>query len=262
MKVELVPSTVGESASLQYCTTFLIDGCIAIDAGTLGLLHPLSRQTAVRQVFLSHCHLDHLATLPLFLDNVLQPGEDCVTVYANEATRECLVNDIFNDRLWPDFLKLSEGDTRFLELEELNSEQPVQIGEHTITPVSLDHNVPTMGFCIENRDHAVGLVYDTSPTERVWEILAAKENLSAVFLECSFPDSHRWLADEASHLCPELFAAELAKLGRDVDVYVCHIKPQFYDEVVCELGALALKNIRIAAPGTVYDIPGASAATS
>ncbi len=73
MRVELLPSSVPASEA-QFLVSFLIDDTVAIDAGSLGLLADLDRQRGVRHVFLTHEHVDHIASLPIFLENVYDPG--------------------------------------------------------------------------------------------------------------------------------------------------------------------------------------------
>ena len=127
MKVEILPSSVGVAVAKQFCVAALVNDTIAIDAGAIGLLWPIERQMQIQHVFLSHSHIDHIATLPLFLDNICKVGPDCPFVYACEATTKCLREDVFNDRLWPDFIRLSEEETPFLRLQALTPEVSVEL---------------------------------------------------------------------------------------------------------------------------------------
>ena len=253
MKVEFLPSTVGTPAAKQFGISALVDDTIAIDAGTIGLLWPIDRQMKIKHVFLSHSHLDHVASLPLFLDNIYKPGPDCPSVYACDASEKCLREDIFNDRLWPDFLRLSEEESPFLKLHTLKQEVPVRLPGLTVTPVPLKHVVPTMGFILQDSVSAIAIVSDTGPSERIWELLAAIENLRAVILDCSFPNSHRWLADKSGHLCPELFEKEIHDLPDSVRIIAYHLKPCFFDEIARELKLIPRANLEIGVPGREYN---------
>jgi len=73
MRVELIPSCIpgGDAQSL---VSFLVNDAVAVDAGALGLLADVDRQRWVRHVFITHQHRDHIATLPLFLKTVHEPG--------------------------------------------------------------------------------------------------------------------------------------------------------------------------------------------
>ncbi|MDA1231982.1 MAG: 3',5'-cyclic-nucleotide phosphodiesterase [Planctomycetota bacterium] len=252
MKVQFLPSTVGAPATTQFCIAAVVNDTIAIDAGTIGLVSPIERQRQIKHIFLSHSHLDHIASLPLFLDNIYRPGPDCPSVYACGATAKCLREDVFNDRLWPDFIRLSDEESPFLKLQILKPEVPVNLQDLTVIPVPLKHVVPTMGFILQDTDSAIAVVSDTSPSQRIWEVLASTKNLRAVILDCSFPNSHRWLADKSGHLCPELFAEEIRKLPDSVKVIAYHLKPCFFDEIAHELQSIPRANLEIGVPGREY----------
>src|SRR5205823_12507757 len=82
MKVMLVPSAL-TAGPRQYLTAFLVGDSVAIDAGSLGFYGSPAEQARIRHVFLTHTHLDHIASLPIFLENVSQDdGAHCPTVYA------------------------------------------------------------------------------------------------------------------------------------------------------------------------------------
>lgn len=254
MKIHYVDSAVGTKAPYQFLTSFIIDGQVAVDAGAIGLIVPPSDQKRIRHVFLSHSHIDHIATLPLFLDNVYDPQCECVRVYASEAVQDCLQRDVFNDRLWPDLTRMSDGPSPFVQIETLRDGQPVEIGELRLTPISVDHVVPCFAFLIESPDVAAAIVTDTGPTVAVWERIRHVHQLGAVFLEASFPNSFQWLAEKSKHLTPAQFAEEISKLNRPIPIYAIHLKPDFHDQMANELTSLGLENFEIAQPGRVYEV--------
>ncbi len=255
MKIHIVPSSVGDSTRHQILSTYVINDSVAIDAGVLGLLSPLDAQRRVRHVFLSHSHLDHLATLPIFIDNVYVNGPDCPSVWGNPQVLETLQRDIFNDRLWPDMIRLSGEESPFLRLNTISAEQPVEVEGLRITPIELKHVVAAFGFLVEEIATSVAVLFvsDTGPSERIWEVANQTPGLKGIFLEASFPNSMHWLADKAAHLTPQLFRDELAKLQRSVPVHVIHIKLAFESQILDELRAMQLPNVQIAEPGTTLE---------
>src|SRR5262249_60426609 len=85
----------------QFLSTYLVGESVAVDAGCLGLHGSPADQVKVKHLFLTHSHIDHLASLPVFLENVYRPGVPCVTVYGNEAVLDSLRRDFFTDRARP-----------------------------------------------------------------------------------------------------------------------------------------------------------------
>jgi ribonuclease BN (tRNA processing enzyme) len=255
VRVTLLPSTVAEPGqpSRQFLTSYLLNETVALDAGSLGLHRTPHEQARVRHVLVTHTHLDHLASLPMLLDNVYQGDGDCVTVYGSDAVLDCLRRDVFNDRLWPDFIRLSAERPPFLRLERLEPGRPVDLDGLRITPVPVDHVVPTLGFIVEDGSAAVVFPSDTGPTEEIWRRANAAANLRAVFLEATFPQAMAELAGVARHLTPALFAAEVRKVRRPARFIAVHISPRFYAQVVDELRALGLPDLEIGEPGKAYD---------
>jgi ribonuclease BN (tRNA processing enzyme) len=252
VRVTLVPSSVGPSA-WQYLTTVLLNDNVAIDAGCLGLHGAAEEQGRVRDVFLTHSHIDHLASLPIFLNNILRPDGEGVTIHGNEAVLDCLRRDLFNGRLWPDFLRLTVQGKPFVTLKELRPRRPVAVAGLRLTPVEVDHVVPTLGFLVEDESATVVFPSDTGPTEAIWRMANRARNLKAIFLEATFPDEQSWLADVSGHLTPALFAQEVRKVKHPVPFIVVHIHPRSRETIVRELQTLGLPDVQIGRFGTPYD---------
>ncbi len=254
MKVTLIPSAVspGHGGLSTYLSSYAIDDVIAIDAGGLGFLGDLSAQVRIQHIFITHSHMDHIASLPIFLDTVFQGGDRCVTLHAGAATIDCLRRDIFNDRVWPDFIGMSERGLPFVKVELLVPGRPVEAGGLRLTPIAVDHVVPTLGFLVEAPGATVAIPSDTGPTDAFWRAARAAADLKAVFLEASFPDAMSELALTSRHLTPAMFAAEARKLSCPVPFVAVHIKPRSYDQVVAELNRLELANLQVGRPGDTF----------
>jgi cAMP phosphodiesterase len=254
VKITLVPSAVspGDASHGTFLSTYLIDDVVAIDAGGLGLLGDLSAQFRIRDIFLSHSHIDHVASLPIFLETVFQSSEQCVTLHASAATLESLREDVFNGRIWPDFISMSENGLPFVKVDVLEPGRAVEVAGLRVTPIPVDHLVPTLGFLLCGAGVTVAIPCDTGPTESFWHAASAAADLKGVFLEVSFPNAMIDLAVISKHLTPAMFAGEVRKVSRTVPFIAVHIKPRFYDTVVAELNALGLPNVQVGNPGGTY----------
>ena len=255
MKITLIPSAVCEGDGTRgfFSSSYLIDGAVAIDAGGLGFLGDLSAQSRIRHIFITHTHIDHIASLPILLENVFQATDHCVKIHASQETVDSLRRDVFNDRVWPDFIDMSEKGLPFVNVELLEAWRPVEVCGLRLTPIPVDHVVPTLGFLVEAPGVTVAIPSDTGPTEEFWRAAGAAPNLKAVFLEASFPDAMHELAKVSKHLTPAMFAVEARKLARSATFIVVHIKPRYYDQVVAELAKIGLADLQIGHPGTTYE---------
>jgi len=236
----------------QYLTSYLLNDTVAIDAGSLGLFHTPQEQAKVRNVLLTHTHIDHIASLAIFVENAYDGKPDPVTVHGSADVLDCLQKDLFNDRVWPDFIGMTSPKTPFMRTGLLEAGKTVEFDGLRITPVPVNHVVPTFGFVVEDKTSAIVIATDTGPTEEIWHRANATPNLKAVFLEATFPSNMQWLADVSKHLTPATFLTETRKLRRQVPVLVMHIKARFHEVVVNELQALGLPNLEIVEYGKTY----------
>jgi cAMP phosphodiesterase len=253
VKVTLVPSAIGGDAQNQYLSCYVVNDAVAIDAGSIGFFHSPREQEPIRDIFLTHTHLDHIASLPMFLENVFDERGDGVTLHASAPVLDALQRDLFNDRIWPDFIAMSEPGQRFLRLSMLEPNKPVQVAGLRVTPVPVNHVVPTMGFLIEDATSAVVIATDTRPTEEIWQRANLAPHLKAVFLDAAFPNELTWLADASGHLTPALFALEARKLARSVPMIAVHLKARYYAQVTRELLALGMPNLQVGQYGQTYE---------
>jgi ribonuclease BN (tRNA processing enzyme) len=245
MKIRLLGSSLQEPRHRQYVTGCLINGTVAIDAGSLGFHGTPQDQEAVRHVFLTHTHADHTASLPIFVENAWTPTDSCPVIYGSAETLEGVQRHIFNDVMWPDFVALSKKTPPFLRLCPLRPQVPVEVDGLRITPVQVNHLVPTVGYVVSDGKSAVVVSGDTGPTTRLWEVAHKTSGLKAIFLEACFPNSLKGLAEASMHLTPEMFCREVAKMPTGVRVIAVHIKVRYREQVIRELFALGLPNLEI-----------------
>ncbi len=252
LRVRLLPSAVSGDGKLQYATSYLVGDSVAIDAGSVGMYGGPQAQRLVRHVLLTHSHTDHIATLPILLENTLTQDGPALEVWAGRETIACLHDDVFNDRVWPRLEVLRRPAGPALVLHELESEREFKLGELAVLPVAVDHTVPTLAFIVSNARASVVIAGDTAPTDRLWQIAMARPDLEAVFLEASFPDELTELALVSKHLTPKSFAGERAKLKRELAFIAVHVKPRYREQILAQLAALDIPGLEIGVPGKEY----------
>src|SRR5437868_15401047 len=109
MKVQLLPSTFDENGSVsvrQHFMSIVVDDCVAIDAGSLAFACTKRQQENIRDVILTHTHLDHIAGLPLFIDDLFSTLMEPIRIHATREMIGILERDIFNWSIYPRFSEL------------------------------------------------------------------------------------------------------------------------------------------------------------
>jgi len=177
-----------------------------------------------------------------------------VEVLASRQVIDFLHSDMFNGRVWPDFIDLSRPDDAFVRATAIEPLQSVTRAGLTITPVPVSHGVDTTGIVVDDGRTAVAFPSDTGPTECFWEHLASLDRLKAVFLEASFPRSLADLAAITGHLSTATFADEIRKLPRQVRWIVVHRKARYAAVIAQELESLGLANVELVRPGHAYEL--------
>ena len=177
MRIEVLGSYGGESLECRM-TCLLINGTVALDAGSLSQALPIERQVGVHSILLSHSHMDHTSALPFFIENVYGNSSGAIDIYASSATIYAIRKYLFNNATWPDFTRLPNHLLPAVKFHEIQSEVPLEIDGVRFTPIEVDHLVPTHGFLIEHGGAAVLWSSDTGPTRRLWEIANRTRNLA------------------------------------------------------------------------------------
>jgi ribonuclease BN (tRNA processing enzyme) len=251
MLIQVLGGYGGESLDCRM-TCLLVNGTIALDAGSLSQALSIESQVRVRSILLSHSHMDHTNSLPFFIENVFGKSEGAIDIYASSATIYALRKYLFNNATWPDFTRLPNHLVPAVRFHELQSEVPVVIDGVKFTPIPVDHLVPTHGFLIEHEGVAVLWSSDTGPTSRFWEIANRTPNLKALCSDTSFDNSLQQVADVSLHLTPKTLEAELRKLHKPVPILLHHLKPPCVQRIHAEVRQLCNPDLEFLEQGKAY----------
>lgn len=252
MKIEVLGSYGGESVDCRM-TCLLVNDTVALDAGSLSQVLPIDRQRQVQSILLSHSHMDHISSLPFFIENVFGKMREAVDVYASPATIYALRRHLFNNDTWPDFTRLPNHLLPVVRFHDLEEEVPIVIGGVQFTPISVNHLVPTFGFLIEQGGAKLLWSSDTGPTQRLWEIANQTAGLQGVWVDTSFDNALQPIADVSGHLTPQSLQAELRKLECKVPVLLHHLKPPCIGQIRAEVKALANPDLGFVEQGKIYE---------
>jgi len=257
MKVQMLPSSIdenGTASARQHLLTIVIDDCVAIDAGCLAFSCSDLQRRQIRDVVLTHPHLDHIAGLPMFIDDLFSTLDEPIRVHATREMIDILERDIFNWSIYPKFSDLSNGSGPVIEYREFSLGEKFEVQKLNIHSVAVNHKVSASGFVISGSGSTIAITGDTGETDEFWQVCSRVPNLSAVLVECAFPDEYAELARVSHHLTPTGLASELKKLeNAAVPVYIINIKPMFRDRVTAEIEAFKLPNVEVLEVGEAYE---------
>jgi cAMP phosphodiesterase len=255
VRIRLLPSSAGRQSQLQCLTSFVIDERVAVDGGSIGFAFSPGEIGTVRHIIVTHTHSDHIASLPIYIAEAFPSLDSPIIIYGSSEVISALREFVFNDQVWPNFEKIrlinDSGPT--LEFRQLEPRQTMNIAGFDVTPIPVNHIVPTFGLLLTNSATTVAFTSDTYSTEELWKAASEDIHLKAVFAEVSFPNEMRQLAEASKHLTPELLAVELDKLNREVDVYAVHIKPAYREDVIRQLAALGKPRVTVGEIDRVYE---------
>ncbi|MEQ1646491.1 MAG: 3',5'-cyclic-nucleotide phosphodiesterase [Pyrinomonadaceae bacterium] len=257
MRVQLLPSTIDENglaSARQHLLTIVIDDRVAIDAGCLAMACSTDQRSNIRDIILTHTHLDHIAGLPLFIDDLFASLTEPIRIHATAGMIETLERDIFNWSIYPRFSELSNDNGAVVEYREFSSGEPIKVAHLSIHAVPVNHQVAANGYVVSDGASTIAITGDTAETDEFWRACNNAQDLRAILMECAFPDEMEGIASVSHHLTPKRLQSELTKLERrNIPIYVINIKPMYRDQVIVQIQDLAIANVQILELGRVYE---------
>jgi len=224
MKLRILGCSGGIGRDLR-TTSMLLDQDILIDAGTgVGDLS-MDELSRIDHVFVTHSHLDHVASIPFLVDTVGWMRDKPITVHAIEPTLEILRQHLFNWKLWPDFTQIPDEQAPFLRYQPVVLGKTVEINGRKLTPLPANHVVPAVGYHLDSGRASLVFSGDTTTNDPLWREVNKIDNLRYLIIETAFCNREKSLAIASKHLCPSMLADELAKLKRKPEIFITHLKP-------------------------------------
>jgi cAMP phosphodiesterase len=257
MRFQVLPSSIdenGRASARQHLLTAVIDDTVAIDAGCLAMSCTEKQRESVRDILLTHTHLDHIAGLPIFLDDMFAKLDGPVRVHATREMVEILERDIFNWSVYPRFSELKNERGRVIEYVEFEHGDKFKAAHLNIQSIPVNHKVLATGFLVSDGTSSVAITGDTAETDDFWQICEERSDLKAVVVEAAFPNEFDELSSVSNHLTPIKLKGELEKFpGRNCPVFVINIKPMYRETVVSQLSELSIRGLEVMEIGRVYE---------
>ncbi len=109
------------------------------------------KKKQIRNVILTHAHLDHIEGLPLFIDNLFVNLENPFAVHATEKVIDILQKNIFNWEIYPRFSELKNEFGEVLKYFPFDIGEEFSIGKFSITAIEVNHQVKRRFYYLKRK---------------------------------------------------------------------------------------------------------------
>jgi ribonuclease BN (tRNA processing enzyme) len=244
MIVRIVGGHGGVSPGFR-ATSYLIDGKLLIDAGSVASGMTIDEQVLIDNILISHSHLDHICELAFLADNCFGMKGKPFEIHTSKTVKDNVMKHLLNDEIWPDFTAIPNKEKPTLRFNVLESDSITQIGPYKITMIPVNHPAGGHGFIVEKDNKSIVFTQDTGPTDKIWEESKKFKNLKAIFTEVSFPDHMHEVARLSFHHTPKTISEEIVKMPGEVPIFLGHLKPNFQSQLSQEVDAIGNERISL-----------------
>ena len=255
MKVQVLGCSGGLSKGHD-TTCLLIGDEVLLDAGTGSRLLSAEECLNIKDIVLSHSHLDHVASICFIADQDIENRKESTRIHSLPETASSLRRFIVNQVIWPEIEKVVINGIQMVEFHNFEGLKTIEVGGNKITPLPVVHAVPTVGFCLHGDEHDMIFISDMiSIPDEVWDWILKLKKLKYFIVEAAFPNHLEGIARISKHMTPHMLQELCSKVPPSAEIYATHIKPLYYDIVCKEIKELnPALDVKVLTAGQVFNL--------
>lgn len=250
MKIKVLGCSGGVAAGHD-STCLLLGDDLLVDAGTGARQLTPQEALRIKDIMVSHSHLDHITSICFIADQDIEHRKEATRIHALPETASAIRRYVVNEIIWPEIEKVIINGVQMVEFHVLRAFETVDIRGHRITPLPVRHALPTLGFCFHGATGSMVFISDMiSASDEVWAWINRQDDLRYFITETAFPNRLEELARISKHMTPQMYAdlckekLEPAKL-ESVELYATHIKPLYSQQVIDEIKELKGQGLQV-----------------
>jgi len=219
--------------------SLLIDGVLAIDAGSVTTTLSFEEQQRIKSFLITHQHFDHIRDLATF--GLANLDWNTKSIYSIQPVLDVITGSLLNGTLYPDLTKIPSPDNPSLQTCAIEEYKRVDIDGYDVLALPMTHGIPTVGYEIADKE-GKSVFYSGDTTNGIAECLE-RISPNLLVIETTLPDRMRNFAIEVKHLCPSLLAETLLEFkkakGYIPPTVVVHLNPVYEQEIGREIQQLS-----------------------
>ena len=255
MKVEILGCSGGLCKGHD-TTCLRVNSSILLDAGTGAGNLAIPEAVKIKDILISHSHLDHVSSICFLSDQDIETRSQPTRIYCLPETSNALTSDLVNGQLWPEIEKVIINGVNMVEFVPIQPFERIVIGECEFTPLPVEHAVPTVGYCLHGKDADMVFISDMiSAPQEVYDWLRSRKRVKYFITEAAFPDRLAKIAHISKHMTPAMMAESCRHLADlpGIEFYATHIKPIYMEEVIAELEKIDDLQMKILRQGDIFE---------
>ncbi len=216
----------------------VIDGRVALDAGSLTRSLTLEELQSIRHVFLTHRHYDHIRDLPALA--YATPLAGTLHVYGLQDTLDALSAHLMNNVVYSAYQERTDEDGNPRAwFHPLEPDKSITVGDLTVTPYAANHTSPALGFHVSGGEKGLYYTGDTAPG---FSAHLATSPPDVLISEVTYSNAGAENASRNGHMTPALLRGEIESIVAESvwtpRVIVVHRNPAHEQEIAREIDTL------------------------